>query len=212
MRTTRVTDKNNGALPGVRGRGRPREFDVEKALDKAIILFGERGFHSTSTKELARTMGLTAGSLFKAFKDKRDVFLAALDRQMTQRNQDLMAEVEAAQTGRSKIHKILMDYASVSHGAQGRCGCLVVGTAVDLSTFDAEVAARVLGSLKKREQLLVGLIHLGQTDGSISGAVVVKATARCMLCLLQGLRVVGKTSPARAEMAAAVNIAMKLLD
>ena len=69
-----------------------------------------------------------------------------------------------------------------------------------------------MGSLKKREKLLAELIHLGQSEGSVSKTIDIKATARFMLCLLQGLRVVGKTSPKRAEMTAAVEVAMKTLD
>src|SRR6218665_3263436 len=63
-----------------RSRGRPREFDRDEALDRAIRIFCQRGYHATSIGELGEAMGLTAGSIYKAFKDKRAVFLAALDR------------------------------------------------------------------------------------------------------------------------------------
>ena len=203
---------NKSDAAGNRGRGRPREFDVDEAIDKAVTIFGERGFHATSTTDLAQAMGVTVGSLYKAFEDKRAVFLAALDRQMERRNQELGAVLAAVPTGRLKVYGLLMNYALWSYGTKGRCGCLVVGTAIELATFDPEICARVLTSLKQRETLLMELIRLGQADRSISSALDVPATARCLLCLLQGLRVVGKTSPTRTEMTAAVNVAKKLLD
>jgi AcrR family transcriptional regulator len=63
-----------------RGRGRPREFDVEGALEKAIDVFRQRGYDGTSMTDLLDGMALSRGSLYKAFKDKRSVFLAAYER------------------------------------------------------------------------------------------------------------------------------------
>jgi TetR/AcrR family transcriptional regulator, transcriptional repressor for nem operon len=56
------------------------------------------------------------------------------------------------------------------------------------------------------------LIRQGQVDGSISAAVDSKVTARLMLCLLQGMRVIGKTGRSRQEMMAVADAAMKLLN
>ena len=184
---------------------------MEESLDKAIRVFCERGFHATSITDLAHAMELTAGSIYKAFKDKRAVFLAALDRQTAQRRAELESALSHGRSGREKLHEALMFYAALSCDREGRQGCLVVGTAMELATFDSEIAARVIDSLKNREKLLTELIRLGQKDGSIPESTDVKATARFMLCLLQGLRVVGKTSPKLAEMIAAVGVAMKVL-
>ena len=62
-----------------RPRGRPREFDMDKALDQAIRVFSEQGYHATSIGDLIDAMGLASGSIYKAFRDKRAVFLAAYD-------------------------------------------------------------------------------------------------------------------------------------
>ena len=61
------------------GPGRPREFDLEEALDDAIEVFRARGYHGTSVQDLTEGTGLARGSLYKAFHDKRSLFLAALD-------------------------------------------------------------------------------------------------------------------------------------
>ncbi|WP_428115063.1 TetR/AcrR family transcriptional regulator, partial [Bradyrhizobium sp.] len=74
------------SLEKSRGPGRPREFDMDKALDRAIGVFRERGFHATSIGDLKDATDLTAGSIYKAFKDKRAVFLAAFDRYTSLRN------------------------------------------------------------------------------------------------------------------------------
>jgi len=195
-----------------RSPGRPREFDMDLALDQAARVFSERGFHATSINDLSEAMELTAGSIYKAFKDKRSVFIAALERQSASRTLDLMQALSVQNTGNDKVRAALTFYASASCGVMGKLGCLVVGTAMELSTFDADIAERVIASIRTRERMIAELIRLGQTDGTINTALDVKATARCLLCLMHGLRVVGKTSPPRAEMLATVDIAMKMLD
>jgi tetracycline repressor-like protein len=51
-------------------RGRPREFDIDAALDKSVLVFRERGYHATSIADLTGAMELASGSVYKAFKDK----------------------------------------------------------------------------------------------------------------------------------------------
>ena len=192
--------------------GRPREFDMDFALDQAVRVFSERGFHATSINDLSDAMALTAGSIYKAFKDKRAVFIAALERQTASRHLELEAALAAENTGRGKVRAALTFYAEASWGATGKLGCLVVGTAMELSTFDDDIAARITASMRAREKLIRELIRLGQKDGSIPAPVDVEAAALALFCLMKGLRVVGKTAPARAGMLSTIEVAMKMLD
>jgi len=184
---------------------------VDEALDKAIRVFCERGYHATSISDLTEAMGLTSGSVYKAFKDKRAVFIAAFDRDRVVRGEQLRRVIDTAKCGRDRIRDALEFYAESSHGAEGRRGCLVVGSAAELATFDRDIAERVKASLHKNETMMMALIRQGQADGSIPSAVDAETTARLMMCLLQGMRVVGKTGRSKAEMAAVADAAMALL-
>jgi len=194
-----------------RTRGRPREFDRDAALDKALQVFSERGYQAASISELTEAMGLASGSVYKAFKDKRGVFLAAFDRYRTVRRGLLDERMAKAETGRDKIREVLTHYARSSHGAAGLRGCLVVGSANDLALFDEKAAEHVAAAFASNEALIADLLRLGQSDGSISGDIDIAATARSLLCLTMGMRVVGKTGPSEDEMAAVAATAMKLL-
>jgi TetR/AcrR family transcriptional regulator, transcriptional repressor for nem operon len=88
---------------------------------------------------------------------------------------------------------------------------MVVGSAVELAITDREVAARVSASLSRNEAFIADLIREGQADGSISPGIDPDQTARVMVCLTQGLRVVGKSGRAPQDTTTAVDIAMKLL-
>lgn len=194
-----------------RPRGRPREFDVNEALDKAIKVFREQGYNATSIEDLTGAMGLASGSIYKAFKDKRAVFLAALDRYMLLRNEQIASVARAARTARERLRAVLGFYVESAKGVEGRRGCMVVGSAVELAIADREVAARITAALSRNEALLADLIRQGQADRSISAKIDPDETARVMVCFTQGLRVVGRAGRAPPDTSAAVDIAMRLL-
>jgi TetR/AcrR family transcriptional regulator, transcriptional repressor for nem operon len=195
-----------------RPRGRPREFDMDKALDQAIRVFSEQGYHATSIGDLIDAMGLASGSIYKAFRDKRAVFLAAFDRYKSLRNQQVDQAARSAKTGRERLREVLAHYADFSRGAEGRRGCLVVGCAVELASVDREMAARVHGSLARNEAFLADLIRQGQADKSIPARIDADQTARVLVCLTQGMRVVGKAGRPPPETPLTIDIAMKLID
>lgn len=194
-----------------RSRGRPREFDLDEALDGAILVFRERGYHATSIPDLAAAMNIASGSLYKAFPDKHAVFLAALDRYASARAAQRRKLAEAPKAARERLRDVLAFYVEMSTGAEGRRGCLVVGGAVELAARDAEVDARVTSALKTIEALLADLISQGRADGSIPAAINVETTARVLICLLQGLRVLGRTRLPPAEATRVLDVAMKLV-
>nr|WP_244259119.1 TetR/AcrR family transcriptional regulator [Cupriavidus gilardii] len=202
---------NHQASARPRGRGRPREFNVDQALDRAVRVFSERGYHGASISDLAQAMRLAQGSLYKAFKDKQQLFLAAFDRYRAQRMEKLRHAIGEGGTGLERLRKTLAFYAESSQGATGRQGCLVVGSTVGLSAFEKPLADHIATALARNEAFLADLIRQGKDDGSIAAHVNVEATARMLLCLTQGMRVVGKTRRSREDMQAVVDAALNAL-
>ncbi len=193
-----------------RQRGRPREFDIEPALDGAIRVFSERGYHATSIGDLAIAMELAQGSIYKAFKDKKAVFIAAMDRYRTIQTERFEQAIAGLGTGRERLRAGMMFYASRSHGASGSEGCLVVGAVADLAALDDDMAAVVDRAVKAREKIISRIVREGQQDGSINPDVDADDLARAMLCLMYGMRVVGKTGRTLEQMNGVVDVAMRL--
>ncbi|WP_163882079.1 TetR/AcrR family transcriptional regulator [Rhizobium laguerreae] len=194
-----------------RSRGRPREFDMDAALDSALRVFSKRGYHATSISDLTEAMGLASGSIYKAFKDKRGVFLAAFGRYRQLGRRRLEAMIASAETGRDKVFQMVMYYTELSYGEAGRKGCLVVGGANDFALLDEEAAAHIVTAFAADEKLMADLIRIGQADGTIPKTVDPAAAALAFLCFTKGLRVIGKTGRSREEMVSAAEAAMKLV-
>ncbi|AVA22027.1 MULTISPECIES: TetR/AcrR family transcriptional regulator [unclassified Rhizobium] len=193
-------------------RGRPREFDMDAALDEALRVFSERGYYAASISELTEAMGLTAGSVYKAFGDKRGVFLAAFDRYRRMRQQLIDEALAKGPNAYEKLRILVAFFAEASCGEIGRRGCLVVGSATELALFDKEVASRVSVAFDFDERRIRDLVLLGQADGSVAKHIDPESTACALLALTKGMRVIGKTGRKTEHMLAVAETAMKLLN
>ncbi len=195
-----------------RSAGRPREFEIDTALDAAITVFTERGYHGTSITDLKAAMGLTAGSIYKAFKDKKAIFLAAFDRYKQVRAALLAEKLEGASTGREQVQAILHFYAEAACGETGRRGCLAIGAAVELTLFDQDVAERVARAHAVTLAQIEGFLVNGQKDGSVSSAIDAPSTALSIFSFLQGIRIAGKSGQDPGRTRAAADALLTLLD
>lgn len=184
---------------------------MDKVLDAAILVFRERGYNATSIADLRDATGLTAGSLYKAFKDKRGIFVAALDQYVASRDEALSHHLREARTGRDKVLAMILSYAEVSHGIEGRRGCMVLGGLTDVDTFDEALARRFHRALVRVEQKLVAFVEEGMDDASLPADLDAPSSARYLLCVVEGLRVLGKRGSRARDMDAVVKQAMRAL-
>jgi len=193
------------------GPGRPREFDTDAALDKAITRFSEYGYHGTSISDLNACLGLTSGSIYKAWGDKRGLFLAALDRYMTQRSEAIAACLASELSGKKKIELLITQYALLSSEVAGRTGCLVIESAVELSLADNEISKLIAAQQTRQQEQLLRLLEEGQMDGSIRTEVNAANMAKLLLATQQGMRILGKTGSDTSTMLGMVDELMRLL-
>jgi TetR/AcrR family transcriptional repressor of nem operon len=109
--------------------GRPREFDVDKALDRAMGVFWQKGYEGTSLQDLLHAMEIARGSLYKAFEDKHSIYLAALDRYDRTEVEMGIAFLSdpGAGDGMAKIRTMLEDVKA----DKTRRGCFMCNAAID---------------------------------------------------------------------------------
>ncbi|GAB7537606.1 TetR/AcrR family transcriptional regulator [Burkholderia sp. 3C] len=193
------------------GLGRPREFELEDAARDAMNVFWDRGYEGASLPDLIAGTGLSRGSLYKAFGDKKGLLLAALDLYMAtglKASADILSQPGAVKPA---IRDSLLRYARLSIGDAGRRGCLVVAMATEMAAHDAEVAERTGRMFRRLQQLYAGAIVRGQASGEIAERDE-QVLARFLVCQIEGMRVLGKTGVLEADMLALVDSAMRILD
>jgi TetR/AcrR family transcriptional repressor of nem operon len=192
-----------------RGPGRPREFELDAAVADAIEVFRAHGYHGASVQDLTEGTGLARGSLYKAFHDKRSLFLAALDHFMAaalQRTSDALAQPGSA---RAAIRGALLGYARRALEGQG---CLMTIAASEMMPGDAEVSAMVARTGRRTQDLFAAAVIRGQAAGEIPGEYDERAIARMLHCTMLGLRMLGKTRPSEQELVELIDVALRVLD
>jgi len=192
--------------------GRPREFDVDEAIESAMQVFWSGGYNGTSLPDLIAGTGLSRGSLYKAFGDKRGLFLLALDRYAASSGDRLSATLRERGDAKVVIRKALLRYAELSIGIAGQRGCLLLATATELIPHDAEVAQRASRMFAGVQNLFSDAIERGKNAGEIKKMVDSAVLAQFLLCFIQGMRAVGKTGLTKVEAKSMIDCAMTLLD
>src|ERR1700755_3716912 len=104
-------------------RGRPRSFDVEAAVERAMDVFWSRGYHATALPDLLRATKLSRGSLYAAFGDKHSLFLRALDRYIADATMRMDRELAPGTDPVEGLRAYLAGYVERTSGANGRRGC-----------------------------------------------------------------------------------------
>src|SRR3974390_826389 len=118
-------------------RGRPRSCDGEAAVERAMGVFWSRAYHATALPDLLRATKLSRGSLYAAFGDKHSLFLHALDRYIANGLSRMDIELAPGREPIDGLRTYLASYVQRTSGANGRRGCLLVATAMELAGRDA---------------------------------------------------------------------------
>src|SRR6202789_2929776 len=139
QKTTRAVSK---AAP--RRRGRPRAFEADTALAKAMDVFGSDGFAATSLDDVSAATGLNRPSLYCAFGDKRALYLQAYRQYRKHVNEAFGPLFAAREPLRVKLKRILVAALDLYlSGEEGPRGCFTVLTASSDAIADTEISAIV---------------------------------------------------------------------
>ena len=161
-------------------------------------VFWSRGYHATALPDLLRATRLSRGSLYAAFGDKHSLFLRAFDRYIADAVARLDVELGPGREPVDGLRAYLAGYVERTSGANGRRGCLLVATAMELAGRDAEVGRRVASFFRTMEARVADALSRVKAAGRLADGVEPASAARILVCFVEGLRVVGKTAPARA--------------
>jgi AcrR family transcriptional regulator len=170
---------------------RPKEFDREAALRRAIPVFWESGFAGTSTDALVQAMGIGRQSLYDTFGDKHALYLEALRTYNTDSLTSVLKKLREGPTAIAALERILIDRAEVP-SKQRSPGCMGVNATCELAGEDAEVRALTQSSAALLEATLKDVLDEGQARGNIRRGLDTRAAARFIAATMSGLMVQAK--------------------
>lgn len=173
-----------------KSRGRPKVFDRDAALDKAMKLFWEHGYEATSLADLVEATGAKAPTLYAEFINKEGLFRAVLDRYISR----FAARHEAALFNEEKsVEQSLQDYftavATCFTSKETPAGCFMINTSATLAASSKEIARTLKTRHAQQEQTLGKFLLSRQQRGELPAQKDVQALAQFLNCILQGMSI-----------------------
>lgn len=174
---------------------RPRAFDETVALEKAMELFWQQGYHATSYGQLVDYMGVNRASLYSTFGDKQALFDKAVE-QYTSQNQSRIKAFLATQTSVIEgLKKMILESLEDDLKDETPKGCFVVNTATDLQSGDRRTLKSLMEHKSEAESLFTAFIQRGQQQAEITTKQSAEELAAYIFALYGGIRVMVKLQP-----------------
>jgi AcrR family transcriptional regulator len=189
-------------------RGRPREFDTEKALDAALLLFWRHGYEGTSLAALARAMRINMPSLYAAFGNKEQLFRKVLDRYL-QRPASYLPAALKEPTARRAVERLFQGAIAMVMNPRHPDGCLLVQGALASGpggeTIQEELSRRRAGA----ERLVCKRLEQAIAAGELATSTDASTLARYIVTVLWGMSVQAAGGATRAQLQEVVEIAFR---
>ena len=181
---------------------RPREFESEAALDRALEIFWTRGYDATSLDDLQRAMRLSRSSIYMAFGAKHAVFLACLERYTHKVGAALSAGASQPLPAPRLLDRLLTTVLELTRVGSGSRGCFLGNTSLELGGRDPAARRRVRSGLRAVEGVFAQVVRRGIAGGELRATVQPAQAAQFLTSGLQGMLVMAKAGADRATLAA----------
>ncbi|HIW00547.1 MAG TPA: TetR/AcrR family transcriptional regulator [Candidatus Desulfovibrio intestinipullorum] len=213
------TEKNRTGAAGTErtgdgshhGKGRPRSFDRDWALGRALELFWQKGFEPVTVAELCESMNIRPPSLYAAFGNKTALFLEALEYyEHTYWAEPSRRFCEEPDVCRA-VERFFEEAAHILLSPSTPCGCMVVLAAVNICPSETEIIARVREYREKTRQMFAERLHRAVADGQLPAGTSVAALSCALNTFLEGLSLQARDTLDLSELVQTAALAVRLL-
>jgi AcrR family transcriptional regulator len=190
--------------------GRPREFNPDKALDKAMRVFWKKGYEGASLPDLTKAMGINRPSLYAAFGNKEELFRKVLDRYGGE-DGPFAGQGNPLQepTARAVAQRVLQSTVDRLTCAQNPRGCLLVQGALVCGTESEPIKKELILRRKQREIALRKRFEQAVIEGDLPATADPGNLARYIATVTAGVSVQAANGANRADLSKVVETAMR---
>lgn len=189
-------------------KGRPRQFDPEAALEKALGLFWRRGYEGTSVAALSQAMGINMPSLYAAFGNKEALFKKALERYL-QRPASYLPKALEAPTARGAVQRLFAGAINMVMDPRHADGCLLVQGAL-ASGPGAKMIQKDLATRRAGAEMLVRRrLERAIDEGDLPKGADAARLAKYFVTVLWGMSVQAAGGATREELEGVARMALE---
>ncbi|MFE9192304.1 TetR/AcrR family transcriptional regulator [Micromonospora sp. NPDC007208] len=188
-------------------RGRPRGFDADEALERAVEVFWRQGYEGASVNDLAEAMGINKPSLYAAYGGKEELFRKAVAR-YAEKDMGYARDAFAQPTAYEVVATLLRENVVAVTRTDRPAGCLSIQGGTSCSTENAPIAGFLASSRLAGEGALADRLARAVTDGDLPAHADPVALSRFVMIVTEGQAVHAAAGVSREDLRQAAEIAL----
>jgi AcrR family transcriptional regulator len=191
-----------------RPRGRPREFDRDEALARALEVFWRHGYEGASIASLTEAMGITAPSLYTAFQSKEALYREAVAHYQAEYGAGAIQALEAQLPVQEALAQVLR---GAARHFTARChppGCMVSTAVLACSEENQQVATHVSQLRRRSLGVFQARFERAIAEGELPATVEAESLARFYGAIVQGMSVQARDGASEEELLGIVELAL----
>jgi len=191
---------------------RPKEFNPDDAIEKAMQVFWHKGYEATSMQDLLTAMDLNRGSLYDTFGDKRTLFIKVVNRYCTTFVGPKFTLLDQPGPALPSLRRFIGDMIDGGLADPQRRGCLIANTVMELSPHEKEVAGTLRRVLKMVEDSFFNVLTRAKQQGELKDDKDPRVLARFLATMMQGTIVMIKAGASADVVKQTAETALSVVD
>jgi TetR/AcrR family transcriptional regulator, copper-responsive repressor len=192
-------------------RGRPRAYEPDVALGKALDLFRKEGFAATSLDDLSAATGMNRPSLYGAFGDKRELFIKSYQRYREDARAAMAGIFRDELPIRQRLARIYAVALDIYLSGDSPRGCFTVMTAASEAVSDPEIRAMVLEALAELDKAFAACFRRAKEKGELPASADPAVLAQIASATIHTIAIRARAQTPRKELEAIVNGALDVM-
>ena len=180
--------------------GRPRTFDRDTVLDRAVVAFWTKGYSAASLDDLTESMGINRSSLYATFGSKHDLYMEVIDRYAA----TLGCQPVKALLGEPDIEKAVAAFFEATircvTSKDGPKGCMIVSVAAEDAETDEQVRNKLTGMFAETDRVISDHFLVAQDNGQLSQESDPEALARMTISITHSFSTRARVGASRKEL------------
>ena len=185
-------------------------FDRDEALDGFLDLFWRKGYRNSTTKELARSAGISEGSLFNSFNSKRDIYILSLQR-YREKSRSMLEQMESNPSALEGIHQYWNAVGVLAADTSRTRGCMITNASLETAD-DPEIREFMKSIHLDYDKEFKRTLDRAVKQGELKQGTDTAALAQYLSHSAQGLRVLSRFNPSRRKVGNIVRLTMATVD
>ena len=188
--------------------GRPKGFDVDDVLEKALAVFWAKGYEGTSLTDLTQAMGINKPSLYSTFGNKEELFLKVVDLYEQRPCEYFHPALEEA-TAKAVIAAMLNGAAQSLADHSNPQGCMIIQSALTGSDASESVKQALISRRRKYQDKLTMRLQKAQEQGDLATTYSAISLSQYLGTILQGMTIQATNGISAAELQNIADLALR---